>query len=107
MSADIASLGPAVITSVGTARPALPGERSQRRDPAPAPLPQTHASARQMVESEGPYRIRIDSQTLRVITEVVDTASGDVLFYLPPGYRPGGTKDPIPSDNGDAGGGQS
>jgi len=50
------------------------------------------------VESEGPYRIRIDPGTLRVITEIVDTANGDVLFYLPPGYRPDAKRqEPEPS----------
>ena len=96
MSTAIASLGTAVITSAGTAGPALPGQRPQRRD-LPA-LPQTHATARQQVESEGPYRIRIDPGTLRVITEIVDTANGDVLFYLPPGYRPDAKRqEPEPS----------
>lgn len=57
-----------------------------------ASLPETRAVARQTVEREGRYQVRIHAETMRVITEIVDVMTGDVLLYLPPGYRPDAQK---------------
>ena len=48
----------------------------------------TRAAARQNVETQGRYQVHIHAETMRIITEVVDMATGDVLMYFPPGYRP-------------------
>jgi len=89
--ASVGAVAPVVI--VGVARPPGSGEVPGRPEPAPAPapmpaLPKTEAANRQALETEGSYRISIDAHTLRIIAEVVNPASGEVLFYLPPGYRP-------------------
>jgi hypothetical protein len=95
MSESLATVGTVAAVAVGqSARPPLPGETRQRRDPAPPgksgeeTLPETRAAARAAMETEGRFQVRIHTETLRVITEVVDTITGDVLMYLPPGYRP-------------------
>ena len=59
-----------------------------------ASLPETRAVAQQTAEREGRYQVRIHADTLRVITEIVDVVTGDVLLYLPPGYRPDAPKPP-------------
>jgi hypothetical protein len=83
------------ITTVGEVhRPPLPGESQPRPAPTPAPnastlsLPETRAAARQNVETEGRYQVHIHAETMRIITEMVDMATGDVVMYFPPGYRP-------------------
>jgi hypothetical protein len=95
MTDAIASVGAtAPIVLVGAARPPGSGDLPGRHEvpPAPAPalpaLPKTEAANRQALATEGNYRVHIDAHTLRVIAEVVNPASGDVLFYLPAGYRP-------------------
>jgi hypothetical protein len=40
------------------------------------------------MQTEGRFQVRIHADTMRVITEIVDMVTGDVLMYLPPGYRP-------------------
>jgi hypothetical protein len=95
MSDAIASVGAvAPVVIVGASRPPGSGEMPGRPEPSPPPpppmpaLPKTEAANRQALDTEGSYRVRIDAHTLRVIAEVVNPTSGDVLFYLPPGYRP-------------------
>lgn len=82
MTDAIATVGPAA----GNAAAELP------RAPLPAPstlsVPETRAAARQNVETQGRYQVHIHAETMRIITEVVDMATGDVLMYFPPGYRP-------------------
>jgi hypothetical protein len=88
--APVGTIAPVVI--VGAARPPGSGELPGRHEPAPAPampaLPKTEAANRQALNLEGTYRVHIDAHTLRVIAEIVNPSSGDVLFYLPAGYRP-------------------
>jgi hypothetical protein len=75
-------------------RPSLPGEIQQRPAATPAPnastlsLPETRAAARQAAEAQGRYQVHIHAETMRIITEVVDMNTGDVVMYFPPGYRP-------------------
>ena len=92
MSDAVASVG--AIALVGATRPSGSGELPGHRDPPPAPapalpnLPKTEADNRRALTEQGSYRINIDAHTLRVIAEVVNPSSGDVMFYLPAGYRP-------------------
>lgn len=95
MSNLLATVGSvAVIATGGPPRPPLPGEAARSRETAPAPgsstatVPETRAVARQAAEAQGRYQIRIHTDTLRIITEIVDMDTGDVLMYLPAGYRP-------------------
>ena len=83
------------ITTLGEVhRPPLPGESPPRPAATPAPnastlsLPETRAAARQNVETQGRYQVHIHAETMRIITEMVDMATGDVVMYFPPGYRP-------------------
>jgi hypothetical protein len=99
MSEAVAAIAAAAGMSPGAARPQLPGELSPRPVPsvpssAAEGLPETRAASRQALATESRFRIRIQAETMRLITEVVDTVSGDVLFYLPPGYRPDARNDP-------------
>ena len=107
MSDAIASVGPAVpVVIVGAARPPGSGEVPGRPEASPPPmpaLPKTEADNRQALQTEGSYRVRIDAHTLRVIAEVVNPASGDVLFYLPPGYRPNAPRqEPVTDKRGES-----
>ena len=104
--ASVGAVAPVVI--VGAARPPGSGEVPGRPEPAPPPpmpaLPKTEAANRQALETEGSYRISIDAHTLRIIAEVVNPASGDVLFYLPPGYRPDAPRpEPVTDERSDSG----
>ncbi|HUL08931.1 MAG TPA: hypothetical protein VLV76_21555 [Candidatus Acidoferrum sp.] len=81
------------ISAAGGPLPPLPVEAQPR--PAPAPeaastlsLPETRAAARHNAETAGRYQVQIHAETMRIITEVVDMQTGDVLMYFPPGYRP-------------------
>jgi len=62
------------------------------RAPLPAPstlsVPETRAAARQNAETQGRYQVHIHAETMRIITEVVDMTTGDVVMYFPPGYQP-------------------
>ena len=51
-------------------------------------MPETRAAARQHAEAQGRYQVHIHAETMRIITEVVDMNTGDVVMYFPPGYRP-------------------
>jgi hypothetical protein len=51
-------------------------------------VPETRAAARHNAETEGRYQVHIHAETMRIITEVVDMTTGDVIMYFPPGYRP-------------------
>src|SRR5262249_18281786 len=73
--------------AVGTPLPPLPGEAQPPR-PAPAPaaastlsVPETRAAARHDAETVGRYQVQIHAETMRIITEVVDMQTGDVLMY--------------------------
>jgi hypothetical protein len=95
MSDPIATVGSVAVAAAGEVpRPPLLGEVARRRETAPAsnssrePLPETRAVARETMQVEGRFQVRIHAETMRVITEVVDMVTGDVLLYLPPGYRP-------------------
>jgi len=92
MTQSIATVG---AVAVGEApRPPLPGENQPR--PAATPqvrasmpsLPETRAAARQHAEAQGRYQVHIHAETMRIITEVVDMSTGDVVMYFPPGYQP-------------------
>jgi hypothetical protein len=95
MTQAIATVGSVAGNIVGDIhRPPLPGETQPR--PAPTPearmstlsLPETRAAARQIAEAQGRYQVHIHAETMRIITEVVDMTTGDVVMYFPPGYRP-------------------
>jgi len=110
MTQAIATVGSVAVSIVGDIhRPPLPGETQPR--PAPTPeahmstpsLPETRAAARQNAETQGRYRVQIHVETMRIITEVVDMNSGDVVMYFPPGYRPN-AKPPEDSSDKEAGG---
>lgn len=90
-----ATVGPVAVVRAGAPpRPPQPGEDARRRDAAPAEtsstesVPETNAIARKAAEEQGRYQVRIHSETMRVITEIVDMVTGDTLMYLPAGYRP-------------------
>jgi hypothetical protein len=92
MSDSIATVGSvAVVAGSGPPRPPLPGERPRT---APAgnsgtpSVPETRAVAHQAAQTQGRYQVRIHAETMRMITEIVDMITGDVLMYLPAGYRP-------------------
>ena len=94
MSDPFATVGSVAVVAAGEApRPPLIGE-ARRRETAPAgnsggdSLPETRAAAREAMQVEGRFQVRIHAETMRVITEIVDMITGDVLMYLPPGYRP-------------------
>ncbi len=94
MTQAIDTVGSAAANPFGEIhRPPLPGE-SQPRPATPEPhlstpsLPETRAAARQNAEMAGRYQVHIHAETMRIITEVVDMATGDVVMYFPPGYRP-------------------
>jgi hypothetical protein len=57
-------------------------------------------------DSSSPYNVKLDPDTLRVITEVINPTTGEVMFYLPPGYRPSLDAPPSGDDGQAAGGGQ-
>jgi hypothetical protein len=65
----------------GVARSRPDGNREDR---AEQPEPRETAA----VETSSLYRVKLDPDTLRVITEVINPGTGEVMFYLPPGYRP-------------------
>jgi hypothetical protein len=75
-------------------RPPLPAETQPRPAPIPVPHastlspPETRAAARQMAEAQGRFQVHIHAETMRIITEVVDMSTGDVVMYFPPGYQP-------------------
>jgi hypothetical protein len=94
MSDPIATVGSVAVVAAGEApRPPLIGE-ARRRETAPAgnsgtaTVPESRAVARQAMQTEGRFQVRIHAETLRMITEIVDMITGDVLMYLPPGYHP-------------------
>jgi hypothetical protein len=85
MSDPLATVGSVAVVAAGEAR---------RRDTAPAgnsggeSPPETRAVAREALQTEGRFQVRIHAETMRMITEIVDMITGDVLMYLPPGYHP-------------------
>ncbi len=93
MSESVAIVGTVAAAAGPPSRPPLPGETRQRSGTAPAgcssaeTVPETPATARHAAESAGRSRARIHTETVRVIAEIVDMTTGDVLIYLPPGYR--------------------
>jgi hypothetical protein len=94
MSDPLATVGSVAVVAAGEApRPPLVGE-ARRRETAPTgnsggeSPPETRAVAREAMQTEGRFQVRIHAETMRVITEIVDMITGDVLMYLPPGYRP-------------------
>jgi len=74
----------------------MPGE--VRPAPAPQPqqntlsVPETRAAALHNAETIGRYQVQIHAETMRIITEVVDVATGNVIMYFPPGYQPNAAK---------------
>ncbi len=92
MSDPVATVGSvAVVAGNGPPRPPLLGEKPRT---APAgnsgtpSVPETRAVARHAADTQGRYQIRIHAETMRMITEIIDMFTGDVLMYLPAGYRP-------------------
>ncbi|MGQ9369347.1 hypothetical protein [Azospirillum sp. ST 5-10] len=49
-----------------------------------------------------PYRVNLEGGTGRMYTEVLDTATGDVIMRIPAGYR---SPDEVEEAEGDGGGG--
>ena len=104
MTQAIATIGPVAAIAAGEIpRPPLPGENQPRpaatpqaRDNTPS-LPETRAAARQRAEAQGRYQVHIHAETMRIITEVVDMATGETIMYFPPGYRPNAP--PVKSDD--------
>lgn len=78
------------IATVGSAAGNTVAEIPRAPLPAPSTLsvPETRAAARQNAETQGRYQVHIHAETMRIITEVVDTTTGDVVMYFPPGYQP-------------------
>ena len=78
------------ITTVGSAAGNTVAEIPRAPVPAPSTLsvPETRAAARHEAETRGRYQVQIHAETMRIITEVVDMSTGDVLMYFPPGYQP-------------------
>jgi len=84
MTEAIATIGPVLAGAAGEVpRPVTPGGRS-----APLSVPETRAVARHNADTLGRYQVHIHAETMRIITEVVDMTTGDVIMYFPPGYRP-------------------
>ena len=68
-------------------RPPLPAATPEPRA-STLSVPETRAVARQNAEVQGRYQVHIHAETMRIITEVVDMNTGEVVMYFPPGYRP-------------------
>ena len=108
MTEAIATVG-SVAAAGENYRPPLPGEVQPRPVATPEPnantlsLPETRAAARQNAEAQGRYQVHIHAETMRIITEVVDMNTGDVVMYFPPGYRPN-AKPPEDGTGKDVGG---
>ena len=90
------------LATVASVAVAAAGGSPRPRETAPAvnsgtpSVPEAHAAARHVMETQGRYQIRIHAETMRMITEVVDMFTGDVLMYLPAGYRPDAKPEPEP-----------
>jgi len=84
MTQAIATIGPVLAGAAGE----LPRPPAQATRSAPASVPETRAAAHRNAETQGRYQVHIHAETMRIITEVVDMATGDVIMYFPPGYRP-------------------
>jgi hypothetical protein len=84
MTQAIAMIGPVLAGVAGE----VPRPPAQATRSAPPTVPETRAIARQHAETQGRYQVHIHAETMRIITEVVDMATGDVIMYFPPGYRP-------------------
>ena len=88
MTQAIATVGPAAGNTVAEMpRPPLPAATPEPRA-STLSLPETRAAARQNAETQGRYQVQIHAETMRIITEVVDMSTGDVVMYFPPGYQP-------------------
>lgn len=94
MSDSLATVAPVAAVAEDPPRAAVRGRAAPADSPGGSGLPETRAAARDTLTTEGRFQIRIHADTLRIITEVVDTVTGDVLMYLPPGYRPDAKPDP-------------
>lgn len=96
MSNALATIGSVAAVRAGAPpRPPQPGDDARRREAAAAAgnsgtesVPEARAVARAAAAEQGRYQVRIHSDTLRMITEIVDMVTGDTLMYLPAGYRP-------------------
>ncbi|MFM9845331.1 MAG: hypothetical protein ACKVOI_20390 [Dongiaceae bacterium] len=64
---------------------APPPEAKAEEPPEMHPRPPAPVSG--LNQSASSYQIHLDSGTMRTITEVIDKATGDVLFSIPVGYR--------------------
>jgi hypothetical protein len=84
MTQAIATIGPVLAGAAGE----FPRPPAQATRSAPLSVPETRAAARHNAETQGRYQVHIHAETMRIITEVVDMATGDVIMYFPPGYRP-------------------
>jgi len=84
MTQAIATVG-SVAGNAGGEIPRPPHPAAHLSTPS---LPETRATARQNAEMAGRYQVHIHAETMRIITEVVDMATGDVVMYFPPGYQP-------------------
>jgi hypothetical protein len=96
-AAAIAARPSATAGGVGRSRPDESREdRVEQAEPRPSAV----------AESNGPYRVKLDPETMRVITEVINPGNGEVMFYLPPGYRPSLEAAPADGDGPAGRGGQ-
>lgn len=76
-----------------TTKPAEVVERTAR--PEAAEAEPKHAAR--------PYRVNLDPDTQRIYTEVLDTATGEVIMRIPAGYDAGaGAEDGTPAASGAA-----
>lgn len=106
MTQAIAAVGSAAANAVGeVARPPLPAATSEAQASTLSP-PETRAAARRNAETEGRYQVHIHAETMRIITEVVDMNTGDVVMYFPPGYRPNAKPQESSADKEPAGAGK-
>ena len=89
MSDPISSSGQigAAATAVRAAT-AHGAERSRRAEDREERTDRVDRRDTALVASASQYRVKLDPETLRVITEVINPGNGEVMFYLPPGYRP-------------------
>jgi hypothetical protein len=94
-AATVARPSAAVGGGIGRSRP-----DEKREDRVEQAEPRQSAAT----ESNGSYRVKLDPETMRVITEVINPGTGEVMFYLPPGYRPSLDAATPADGNGPAGG---
>jgi hypothetical protein len=79
--------------------------RSRAEDAREDRVEQAEPRQSAAIDAGSPYNVKLDPDTLRVITEVINPGTGEVMFYLPPGYRPHLDASLSGDGDGQAGGG--